>query len=399
MYVRSAPTHLVSDTNHPAWQRFRAGLLGTESVLLIHAPSGLGRGWFAQSWSDSDDVSIVHVGEGVHPPRSSAFTTAHSLADAMQMYEQQLRDQPDSPTAPRLALVIDSSALDWAALADHHWRLARTSDLLMTVTEITEAAAALQQDPPHRAAQAQAAARLHRVTGGWLEPTLTLLHDPAALTRAQETMLPLLSHWIVQLDNGWEMAKSAFLEPITAETLSAFFREIHGEPPSIEDLVATGFLVMDEDDEPFMPDLIRHCLTILVRQNDHALADDLVTVAIDAVAESTSLVAAVQHAVASRHWQALGGVLAERGMELFTSDARIIRRLLDVMPAPFIDQWLGDFSGATFRLLKGAGKDGMSFVLPDGRLEYERDALAPRLQATTTRLSRDPGRRRWRSAS
>lgn len=391
MYVRSAPTHLVAQTNHPAWLRFRTGLLGTESVLLIHAPSGLGRGWFAQSWSDSDDVSIVHVGEGVHPPRSSAFTTARSLTDAMQMYEQQLRDQPDSPTAPRLALVIDSSALDWAALADHHWRLARTSDLLMTVTEITEAAAALQQDPPHRAVQAQVAARLLRVTGGWLEPTLTLLHDPAALTRAHETMLPFLSRWIVQLDDGWEMAKAAFLEPITEKSLAAFFREVHGSPPSIDDLISAGLLAVDETGTPFMPDLIQSCLQALVRQNDRALADDLVAVAVDAVAETENLASALQHAVSRRHWGALGDLLMERWTELFTSDARVVRAVVEAMPTAIVERWLGDFSGTSIRLLKGAGPDGMSFVLPDGSVEYERDGLAQRLRAKTRSLYGNPG--------
>lgn len=391
MYVHSIPAHLVSKTSHPAWKRFHSTHLGTESVLLVHAPPGLGRGWFAGSWFEGRDTRIVHVSDGARTSRNGDFTTARSLTEAMEVHDEQLRLEPDSAATSRIAVVIDSLALDWARLSDHDWRLARTTDLLMTVTEIVEVAATLQQEPTHSADQAQAAARLHRVTGGWLEPTLTLLRDPAALTRAQEAMLPFLSHWVVQLDNGWEMAKAAFLEPITATTLSAFFREVHGSPPSIDDLIAAGLLAVDETGTPFMSDLVRSCLQTLVRQNDRALADDLVAVAIDAVAQTEGVASAVQHAVSRRHWGALGDLLLERWTELFTSDARVVRRVIEALPRSFIEQWLGDFSGAALRLLKGAGPNGMSFVLPDGTLDHERDALAHRLHARTKSLYADPG--------
>lgn len=392
LHVRHDAPDFRTTADHPAWARFSTGLTGTESVLLISAPSGSGRQWFAQSWSGDRDDRIVHVRDDARTSHLGDGSTAGSLSEA---FETHLAEAPaESAGQRRLAIILDSPTIDWAVLASHDWRLVRVPDLLLSVDEIValrEHSAPAHSRPEDDHDPHTAAAELHRLTGGFLEPTLLLIRAPSALARAQESMLPYLSHWIDMQHNGWEMAKSAFLEPITSPTLSAFFREIHGEPPLIEDLVAAGFLVPDEDGTPFMPDLIRRCLKALVRQNDHALADDLVAVAIDAVAESSDLVSAVQQAAAHRHWKALGAVLIERGMELFVSDARIIRGLLALMPEKFVDQWLGDFGGAAIRLLKGARTDGMSFVLPDGRLEYERDSLASRMQAHTTRLYRNPG--------
>lgn len=392
MYFRHVAPELLATTDHPAWARFSTSLTDSESVLLIPAPAGLGRGWFARSWSGDRDVLIVHVRDGAHISHHGDWNTASSLAEALDTPAAEAQAGPVSQR--RLAIVLDSPAFDWSVLAGLDWHLARVPDLLLSVEEIAalgeeNASAPLHPEDIHD--QLTAAEELHRLTGGWLEPTLALLRDPSALTRAQESMLPFLSHWIVGQHNGWEMAKSAFLEPITTQTLSAFFRETHGEPPLVEDLLAAGFLVRDGDGVPFMPSLVRHCLRTLVRQNDRGLADELVALAIEAVADSADLVSAVHQAAAHRHWQALAAVLLERGMELFTADARIIRRLLALMPAAFVDQWLGDFSGAAVRLLKGARKDGMSFVLPDGRLEYERDSLASRMLAGTSRLYRNPG--------
>lgn len=392
MHVRHVTPALLATTDHPAWARFSTGLTDSESVLLLPAPAGLGRGWFARSWSGDRDVVIVHVRDRAHTPHPGDGNTASSLAEALDTPVVQAL--AGSASQRRLAIVLDSPAFDWSVLAGLDWRLVRVPDLLLSVEEIAAlgehiASASLHPEDIH--AQLTAAEGLHRLTGGWLEPTLALLRDPSALARAQESMLPFLSHWILGQHNGWEMAKSAFLEPITAQTLSAFFREVHGEPPLVEDLLAAGFLVRDGGGVPFMPILVRRCLKTLVRQNDRGLADDLVAVAIEAVADSTDLASAVQQAAAHGHWQALGAVLLERGMELFTADARIIRGLLALMPATFVDQWLGSFGGAAVRLIKGARTDGMSFVLPDGSLEYERDGLAPRMRASTTRLYRDPG--------
>lgn len=392
MYVRHVAPELLATTDHPAWARFSTGLTDSESVLLVPAPAGLGRGWFARSWSGDRDVVIVHVRDGAHPLHPGDRITANSLAEALDTPAAQALTGPVSQR--RLAIVLDSPTFDWSVLAGFDWRLVRVPDLLLSVDEIAalaehNASAPLLPEDIHD--PLTASEELHRLTGGWLEPTLILLRDPSALAQAQESMLPFLSHWIVGQHNGWEMAKSAFLEPITPATLSTFFREVHGEPPLVEDLLAAGFLVRDGDGLPFMPSLVRHCLKTLVRQNDRGLADDLVAVAIEAVAESADLVSAVHQAAAHGHWRALGAVLLERGMELFTADARIIRRLLALMPATFVDQWLGDFGGAAVRIIKGARTDGMSFILPDGGLEYERDSLASRMLTSTTRLYRSPG--------
>lgn len=392
LFVRHAAAELLATTSHPAWNRFSTGLTGTESVLVVSAPAGLGRAWFAQSWPGDDDVFTVHVGKEPKFSNPGEPKTASSLAET---FESHISPAPSKyGDHRRAAIILDSPTIDWTALAAYDYCLARVPDLLLTVDEIAALSEGFSTVPlgsGNNHGDRAAPQELHRLTGGWLEPTLLLLREPSALDRAQESILPFLSHWIDSQHNGWEAAKSAFLDPITTQTLSAFFSEIHGDPPLLEDLVAAGFLVTAEDGTTFMPELIRQALKTLVRQNDPALADDLVAVAIDAVAESSDLISAVQQAVIHRHWRALGTVLIERGLELFTTDARIIRQLLTVMPEKFVDQWLGDFTGAALRLLEGARADGMSFVLPDGRLEYERDSVASRMLASTTRLYRNPG--------
>ncbi|GAA4505629.1 helix-turn-helix transcriptional regulator [Brevibacterium yomogidense] len=399
MYVRSIAPDVVSANRHPAWKRFDASLHDADAMLVLHAPSGMGRGWFAQSWCDEHGGRVVHVRDTPPVRRSDAFTTAGSISAALTQTE----DPPESgpSTEPRVAaIVLDSLDVDWEALADHDWRMALAADLLMSVDDIAEAvvalehmkrggnredAAAVQDDA------ATLAARVHRHTGGWLEPTLILLQDPDALPRAQQVMLPYLSHWIIRLDGGWEMAKAAFLEPITDATLTEFFREVHGSPPSTGTFLDAGILVRGEDGTPFMPELVRSCLRTLIRQNDSALADDLVAAAVDAVAEATDLVSAIRYAASRRYWNVLGELLLERWTELFTADARIVRHVVEALPTAFIDQWLGDFSGAAVRLIQGAGPDGMSFVLPDGRVRYDRDRLAQTLHARTKDLYRNPG--------
>lgn len=392
MFVRYAAPRLLTRIDHPAWKRFSTGLTGTENVLLISAPAGLGRGWFARSWPGEQDVLVVHVRNDANFSPPGEASTAPSLAEAFETHVPKfLATHGDQG---RTAIILDSPTIDWAVLAAYDCSMVHVPDLLLTIDEIAALSADFDAVPPHFDNDHDcrtAAEDLHRLTGGWLEPTLLLLREPSALDRAQESILPFLSHWIDSQHNGWEMAKSAFLDPITTQTLSAFFSEIHGDPPLLKDLVAAGFLVLGEDGAPFMPKLIRDALKTLVRQNDPALADDLVAAAIDAIAESSDLISAVQQAAAHRHWRALGTVLTERGMELFTTDARIIRGLLTVMPEKFVDQWLGDFTGAAIRILDGARTDGMSFVLPDGRLEYERDSIASRMRSNTARLYRNPG--------
>ena len=185
MILRSVPPSYIASHPHPSWDRFSARLRGTETVLVIHAPNGTGRLWFARSWSQHQDVPVVFVTEETIPPPHTGFTTAPTLAQALAV----LSPDSASPTAPpsRVAVIIDSLDLDWGSLALADWAQAEVSDLLLTPDEI--ASLPLSGDTAGPPAQ-----QVHRQTGGWLEPAFALAQDPAASTSALTALMPSLAH-------------------------------------------------------------------------------------------------------------------------------------------------------------------------------------------------------------
>lgn len=408
MIIRSSPPGYVATHPHPAWERFAHRLRRTETVLLIHAPTGTGRFWFARSWDsqlsgDSQpEVHIVHLTDGpaLHAPSGTA--TAASLADALAPLSAR---SSTAEGAPRIAVVLDSLDVDWKVLAQVDWQLAHTPDLLLTPQEIVAFRCAVRtwvgadSDPSgtdHHGSTApmlgaESVHDIHRVTGGWLDFALTL-EPPAALGIQERTMLaPSLEHWIEHVDGGWDMAKAAYLEPITDRTLAAFFEEVDGSPPSFHAFRDAGLLVTDDAGRTVMPTLVRATLRDLVRRNDAALASELEPKAIEAVAQAEGVMAAALRASARQQWSVLTDMLSERWAEMFTADARSLRRILTLIPRSVMKRLLGDFGTAAAHILAGAKADGMSFLLPDGTVDHDSDTTAHRMRRRLTAMYRDPG--------
>ena len=382
MILRSVPPSYMASHPHPSWERFSARLRGTETVLVIHAPHGTGRLWFARSWSQQQDVPVVFVTDGTIPPPHTGFTTASTLAQALAV----LSPDPATPTAPpsRVAVIIDSLDLDWGSLALVDWAQAEVSDLLLTPDEIASLT-------PSGDAAALPAQQVHQQTGGWLDPAYALAQDGAASTPALTALMPSLAHWIERIDEGWNMAKAAYLEPITDHTLEVFFDEVHGRAPSLSTFEEVGLLVDDGDGGLIMPDLIRSGMKELVHRNDAALSAELAPKAIEAVADAEGALPAISRAWASRQWGVLARLLDERWADLFTSDARTLRKALEMIPRRMLNHLLGDFGTAALYILAGAGPQGMNFILPDGSVEYAHDAAAQRMRTRMTALYREPG--------
>lgn len=382
MILRSVPPACIAAHPHPAWSRFSARLRGTESVLVVHAPNATGRHWFARSWGEPQEVAVVFVTEERTPAPHAGFTTASTLAQALDV----LSADPGSPspTPSRVAVIIDSLDQDWGSLALVDWAQAEVNDLLLTADEI----AAL---PSAGGTVGLTAHEVHRQTGGWLDPAYALAQDAQATASALSSLIPSLAHWIDRIDEGWNMAKAAHLDPITARTLESFFDEVHGDPPSRAAFEQVGLLVDAGDGTAVMPDLVRSGLKELIRRNDAALSAELEPKAIEAVADAEGVAPAIQRARASRHWGALTDLLDERWADLFTADARTLRRSLELIPRTVMKHLLGDFGTAALHILAGAGSTGMTFILPDGSVEFDRDATAHRMRARMTALYREPG--------
>lgn len=403
MIIRSAPPGYVSMHPHPTWERFAGRLHGSETVLLVHAPAGTGRFWFARSWASQHGASVVRLACGSTRRAPSTASTAASLADALApLSVSAIVDGP----APRIAVVLDSLNVDWKALAQVDWQLARTPDLLLTPQEINtfrcavhawaQGAAEVPRTDRHSSPVARPGTdsidEIHALTGGWLDFALTP-EPPAALGIRERTMLaPSLEHWIEHVDGGWDMAKAAYLEPITDRTLAAFFDEVHGSPPSLHAFQDAGLLVSDDTGTPIMPALVRATLKDLVQRNDAALATELEPKAIEAVAQAEGVITAARRASLRQQWGVLTDLLTERWAELFTSDARTLRQALTLIPRSVMKHLLGDFGTAAAHILAGAKSDGMSFLLPDGSVDHEMDATADRMRRRLTAMYRgDPG--------
>lgn len=403
MIIRSAPPAYVNTHPHPAWERFAHRLRGSETVLLVHAPAGTGRFWFAGSWGSASDVRVVHLKEDPAWRPPSGTTTAGTLAQALAPL---FDTSPATAHTPRIAVVLDSLDVDWKVLAQVDWQLARTPDLLLTPQEIKtfrcavhawtrstgEAPGADRHSSTVSAPNALSADEIHRITGGWLDFALTREQPTAQGTVERTVLAPSLEHWIDHVDGGWDMAKAAYLEPITDRTLAAFFDEVHGSPPSLHAFRDAGLLISDDAGSPVMPPLVRATLRDLVRRNDAALATELEPKAIEAVAQAEGVIQAIRRASRRQQWGALTDLLTEQWAELFTSDARSLRRTLTLIPRSVMKHLLGDFGTAAAHILAGAKSDGMSFLLPDGAVPHESDTTAHRMRRRLTAMYRgDPG--------
>lgn|GEM_PF-6703235 len=403
MIIRSAPPAYVNTHPHPAWERFAHRLRGSETVLLVHAPAGTGRFWFAGSWGSASDVRVVHLKEDPAWRPPSGTTTAGTLAQALAPL---FDTSPATAHTPRIAVVLDSLDVDWKVLAQVDWQLARTPDLLLTPQEIKtfrcavhawtrstgEAPGADRHSSTVSAPNTLSADEIHRITGGWLDFALTREQPTAQGTVERTVLAPSLEHWIDHVDGGWDMAKAAYLEPITDRTLAAFFDEVHGSPPSLHAFRDAGLLISDDAGSPVMPPLVRATLRDLVRRNDAALAIELESKAIEAVAQAEGVLTAARRASLRQQWGVLTDLLTERWAELFTSDARSLRRTLTLIPRSVMKHLLGDFGTAAAHILAGAKSDGMSFLLPDGAVPHESDTTAHRMRRRLTAMYRgDPG--------
>lgn len=372
---------LVRSMPHPTWERFSETLDENVSVLLIHAPEGSGADWFAQCWRPGES-------------RKTTWLTKDSYPQSPETLALQSHSSPSPSTLS--VLFVESTRFSWDLLVGVPWAMIRTADLLLSQEEIANLLAAVapsrqHQVPPEAGtAHIEGARRIYELTGGWLEPTLSLIQDPADTERAAAIMLPFVTDWVGRIEDGPAMALAAHLSSITAETLSSLFHQIPYGSTSVDAMVTAGVLREDDTGDYFLPTLLRQCLKRLVQQENAPSTEILAEAALKALVESEGLETALETAQKTRKWPALARLLGDHWPELFTSDARRIKRLLSLLPHPIVVRAFGDVAGVAIRMAMGAGADRMSFLLPSTEPHYPSDPVAQRLRSRSEKLALTP---------
>ncbi|NLE98817.1 MAG: helix-turn-helix domain-containing protein [Propionibacterium sp.] len=348
---------------HPALGRFLLRADAEPRLLIIRAPEGVGRRWFARSWCARDGAADEgHIVEW--SPDEDAETIIRTLTRVLA----------EAPTS-RVTLIAHASAPIARIAAAFACRVAGPADLMLREDEIAA------DDP----------AGIHDLTGGWLVAVDDLLHPSGTPESARRALLPPLARWLAARDPDDAVPEVAFLPHFTADVLLAFESPDGKLPPTQRDLLDDGLLHPRPDGEVFMPDLVRYALQDLVREQDPALVPRLVEASSSAIADTGDMETAIDTAVGQRAWPALQNLLLERWADLFTTDARKLRTAAKAFPRFLLDR-TGELN-TVLRVLSAAGPDRMLLPLPTLPPDLTRDRTAARLQQRALKLAERPDAR------
>ncbi|MBE1514912.1 LuxR C-terminal-related transcriptional regulator [Nesterenkonia halotolerans] len=371
---------LAKNAQHPTWERFATTMDDDVSVLMVHAPDGIGASWFTNSWRPGEDRRTTHVPADSYPQTASQLQLPES--------------QSGTETASATVLLLESARFRWELLAETQWRMASAEDLLLSPAEIAELVSRIHALQDYAAisetSALEQAHRIYRATGGWLEPSLVLINDPAHTVQAQEMVLPFVARWVERVEAGQAIAMASYLPTITAASLDALFSEVSDEATTIEAMTTAGILREDSEGEYFLPEMIRGALQRLIRQDDPVAAEELTVAAMKTTTRSAGVELVLEQAHRRRKWQAFTHILGERWPDLFTSDARKINQLISLLPRRVVVSAFGDVAGVALRMAMGAGRDRMTFLLPSTEPHYPSDPVARRLREKSERLAADP---------
>lgn len=381
MYPSSMIDELLSSLDHPSLVRFSKTIDDDVSVLVVHAPHGSGVDWLLRGFCPDRARVTINVALDSYPQSSETLGLPSSGAA--------------SHSRPSV-VILESTRFSWDLLAGISWQMVGAADLMLSAEEIAEFLTSVAtsgvepEDIEDEIGRAEEARRIYQLTGGWLEPTLKLVKNPADTEQARATMLPLVADWINRVGGGTAMAMAAHLSSFTPTALEALFREIDCEPTSAEAMVAAGVLREDDRGDYFLPTLVGECLKTLVQQKDPAATDALTEAALKALVISNDLETALEIAPKRRKWHVATRILGDPWPELFTSDARDIKRVISLLPRPVIIEAFGDAAGVAVRMAMGAGAERMTFPLPTTEPHYPSDPVAQRLRTQSEQLAQTP---------
>lgn len=382
MRLSRTASELAESGVHPAWERFSKKLTGEESVLLIHAPAGTGRRWFAESWASGQEIAVIHLSSG---------SGSQVFSDAMRRVVSAVpRD------TPRLAFVMESLRVDWGLLAQVSWVMATSTDVLLTQDEVETVLRVHERSSAESAYIVderinERAGHIYQAVGGFLGATLVLVKDLSAYVSAARELTPVLSRWADHMDSGWLLATSAFLPSTKPDVLREFFKRVEGEEYGVDALLTSGLLRTDSAGGVFMPQLIRRSLRELVQRRENLPVQKLTGWALESIAEADTLATAIEFGMKAGHWTALADLLVERWADLITADGPAMRRVLSRLPTITLERIFGSSFSVVSRAASTLGPDEITFLIPTAELDYSNDHVAHQLRAQSEQTAFQPG--------
>ena len=352
---------------HPTLPRFLSWADGNGRLLFIRSAAGTGRRYFARSWIGNRSGEVLDwSGGGI------------DVAIAVDHLVQRLHSDPGL----HLAVILAPAASIWALTSRTPCLVADQGDLLLNLAEIRQFVGsetrAEQPDPHH----------LHELSGGWLAALLILSDDPQASTRAQQSIAGGLARWLAHRDPTGALSEAAFLPVFAGRTVEAFYGEFSPVIHTLDDLVQAGLVQPDGLGGWMMPRMVRQILVERVGLRGHERVVALERAAVNAMAATHGVEAAVESAVAHRRWPALLDLLLDHWVDVFISNPRQLGVIASKIPRFIAEQT--EYMRVGLRILGSVDQHGLSLQPPAFEPDYATNHTAQRLHRDALRLANKP---------
>lgn len=352
---------------HPTLARFLAWDDGTCRLLFIRSAVGTGRSFFARSWIGNRAGEVLDWSAG-----------GLDEATATDLLIQRLR----ADATLHLAVILAPDASLWDLSSRTQCLVARHRDLLLDSREAARLAG------PGAQAAADEVPGIHELSGGWLAATQALAADPKAAARAQQIIRRGLAPWLAHRDPDGALSEAGFLPAFDRRTVEAFYGEFSPVVHTLAELVEAGLVQDDGRGGWMMPAMVRQVLVERVRLRGHEPTVILEQAAVNAMAATRGVGAAVESAVAGRSWTALLNLLLEHWVDIFLGNPKQLGAVAAKVPR-FIAAQTG-YMRIGLRILGQADGEGMALQLPGFEPDYTTNQTAQRLHRDTQRLYEKP---------
>lgn len=354
-------------TIHPALARFLAWDDGTCRLLFIRAAAGTGRESFARSWIGNKVGEVLDWSGG-----------DIDEATEVDLLVQRLR----ADATLHVAVILAPTASLWDLSSRTPCLVAKHRDLLLDASETAQLVG------PGTAAERDEARLIHELSGGWLAATRALAADPQARPRAQQIIRSGLVIWLASRDPDGALSEAAFLPAYDRRTVEAFYGEFSPVVHTLDELVEAGLVQADGRGGWMMPAMVRKVLVERVGQRGRESTVVLEQAAVNAMAATRGVGAAVESAVARRSWQALLNMLLENWVDILMRNPKQLGVIAAKIPRFIANQT--EYMRIGLRMLGQADRDGLALQLPGFEPDYATNQTAQRLHRDTVRLYAKP---------
>lgn len=363
---------LTPVAQHPALERFFRQHDDGERLLVIRAPQGTGRHWFAAGWQRGPNRSILEW--------APETETSESVI-------QRLRElQADDPTG-RTVLLTELAAPIQVVATAFPLLTAGPADLLLTEEEIDGLRRGRLGDFAETGGLPTARV-IYGFTGGWLRGVEDLLDRPTSITTDHQLLAAPMVRWLRDADRSGAIAEVAYLPVVSPETLRMFHGEGGHAAPTVDGLATLGLLRKDHAGGWFMPDLVRSALKTMVLTTQPDRVELVIGAATHAMSDAGHLQHAVTVAPSGRTWASMRDLLVSRAPDLFVSDTRGLMKILNLIPRKVRTQYpdLNLF----IRMLSPMGRNQLVTPTLSVQPDLDRDRTAHRLIQRAELLYRSP---------